>query len=276
MNPLKKAKTFSNNIFQFTDYKEFILAIEQENATAKGYRSQMAASMGVHAAFISQVLNHDKHLSLEQATKLTQFLRLDQREQRFFLFLVEYARAGTQDLKDFFLREIVEMQKLEYRLGSKKDLEPEHETVYYSQWFYAAIVTLTTIPFFRTSARISHALNLSLKQTEAALNFLTGIEFLQVIKGEYHPTSKHFHLSKNSPNIFKHHMNWRHQALKALENPSEQNFHISTCVSLSRQAVEEIRKQFVEELQRKAKTVQNASEEELWGLNIDFFNLIRK
>jgi len=49
-----------------------------------------------------QVLNGDVNFNLEQALKISEFLDHSTDEKQYFLWMVEFKRAGTQDLKNIF------------------------------------------------------------------------------------------------------------------------------------------------------------------------------
>ena len=87
------------NIFDYTDYKAFIKATEEERASLqRGFRSRLAETLECQNAYISQILNTHANFSLEQALKVTTFLQLKENETRYFMLLVDQARAATPAL----------------------------------------------------------------------------------------------------------------------------------------------------------------------------------
>ena len=55
----------------------------------------MAAALGVSTTLVSQVVNGEKHFSMENSVDLAEFMALGDRESEHFLLLVEYGRAGS-------------------------------------------------------------------------------------------------------------------------------------------------------------------------------------
>ena len=77
------------SIFTYTQYKTYLLAVEQ-SSVVKGYRSRLAEATNCQNAFVSQVLNGEVNFSLEQALKIANFLHLQGDEYQYFLWMVEY------------------------------------------------------------------------------------------------------------------------------------------------------------------------------------------
>src|SRR5689334_8383779 len=91
-------------IYRFKDYKLYLYSIEEEfNRFDRGFRARLAESLGVQSAFVSKVLNQSKvHFTLEQAMAVSKTLELNNEESAYLMWLIEWARAGTKDLKSFF------------------------------------------------------------------------------------------------------------------------------------------------------------------------------
>ena len=93
-------------VFQFDDYKKYLTHMEDlANRVQRGFKSGLAKAIGCQNAFVSQVFNTGAHLSLEQGFLVAEHLKLNTEERRHFLLLIEYNRASTKGLKDFFRRE---------------------------------------------------------------------------------------------------------------------------------------------------------------------------
>jgi uncharacterized protein (TIGR02147 family) len=269
----------NKNVFDFTDYKAFLKHVEQVRAPIqRGFRSRIAEETGCQNAFISQVLNSGAHFSLEQALKISAFLKLSEDEKQYFLWLVEYGRAGSQDLKNYFLSlmNLLREKNLEIkeRVGTALTLSVENQSTYYSQWYFAAIHVLVTIPKFRTVSAIAATLELPVGVVEKAVLFLVSCGLLAESKGELKPGPTQLHLDRGSPNIAKHHSNWRIAAINSLASENSSDIHYSTVSSLSLQDVEKLRSQLVQQIQTYVETVKKSPEETLYGFNLDFFKLL--
>jgi hypothetical protein len=89
-------------IFEFTDYKKFVLhTIESNPELGRGSVKKIAESLRVHPSLISQILKGLKDFNPEQANDVATFLGLDEEATEYFLCLVEIERAGTAKLKTF-------------------------------------------------------------------------------------------------------------------------------------------------------------------------------
>lgn len=268
------------NVFDFDDYKAFILAFEGRVAPLqRGFRTRLAEGVGCQPAFVSQVLGGSAHFSLEQALKAANHLQLPKEESKFFITLVEYGRAGDKELRAYFFEQLQEMRQarleISHSVGPKTELSPEAQATYYSHWHYAAIHILVTIPRFQIAAAISDALKIEKQAVDQILLFLLNHGLIREQKGKFLPGSTQVHLSRASPNIVRHHTNWRLSAIEHLTHSQKTDVHYSTVSSLSRKDAEEIQKRLVEMISEYVEKVRDSKEETLFGFNVDFFELIR-
>lgn len=268
-------------IMDFDDYKQFLTHLEQERSSfSRGFRSRLAEAIGCNNAYISQILNTNTHLSLEQALKLSRYFKLTNEEECYFLFLVEYARAGTPALRERFkllLNEIKDKYlDIKGRVKQQSSLSVEAQTIYYSHWYYAAVHMLVTVPGFRSIRTIAEALRLNDSIVEKVVSFLLSNGLLIEKKGDFLPGPSYLHLDRDSPNISKHHTNWRMAAINSFQNENKSDIHYSTVSTLSKKHVDAIRSRLVQEIQNYVETVSQSTEETMYCFNLDFFRLIEK
>lgn len=268
------------SIFEFNDYKAYLIALDHtKSILRKGFRSRLAQEIRCQSAFISQVLNGNANFGLEQGLKISQFLNHNSHEQQHFLWMIEYERAGSKDLKKHFLNHLTKSREknlhIQSRVSSIK-ITLESQVVYYSEWYYSAIHVLVTIPKFRTIKKISEALGLSENLTRKALQFLISAHLVREEAGEFFPdNSTQVHLSHDSPLISKSHSNWRLMAMQSLGQAHSQTLHYSTVSSLSKADVELLRRRFLQQIEDYVKIVEKSPEEELYCFNLDFFSLTK-
>lgn len=268
-------------IFDFTDYKGFLKAKEESLASfQRGFRSRMAEVLACQNAYISQILNTHANLSLEQALKLTNFLQLNEVESRYFVLLVEYARAGTVELQAFFRKDIEAVREsylnIKERVPNAKRLSLEQQSIYYSSWLYPTIHMLITIPNYRTISKIESVLKIDAHICSEIILFLITSGLVVESKGLLMPGPTQIHLSKDSPNIRQHHMNWRFAAIQSLVGKTENDVHYSTVSSLSIEDAEKLKFKFVQVIQDYVQSIGPSKEETLYNFNLDFYSLIRK
>ena len=80
-------------------------------------------------------------------------------------------------------------------------------------------------------------------------------------------------LGNDSHLIYKHHTNWRLQAVDSLEKESLTDLHYSAVLTLSSADIQKIKDLLLEQLKANLEIVKTSHEEEICVLNIDFFNL---
>lgn len=266
--------------FDFKDYKLYLQWIESQRPhKGRGFRAEMARSANCQTAYVSQVLNGQAHFSLEQGHAINKMLLHNKEEAQFFLTLIEYARAGTRDLKTYFL-ELIEEQVQKYlnlkkRFKIKEVLTEEDQSIYFSEWTYAAIHMAITIPQLQKAKTISEFLQISERKTLKVLNFLLSKGLIQETKEGYKLGTIRMHIGSDAAMINKHHTNWRMQALKALENENENELHYSSVVSLSYEDVLKIKSSLVKEIDSFNGTVKDSKEETIYCLTLDFFTLAK-
>ncbi|MGZ3744028.1 MAG: TIGR02147 family protein [Pseudobdellovibrionaceae bacterium] len=268
-------------IFEFTDYKLFLASIEEERASfQRGFRSRVAEVLGCQNAYISQILNTHANFSLEQAIKIAEFLQLDEIETRYFLLLIELARAGTSALKEFFSKDIEVLRakhlNIKERVPNAKNLTPENQSLYYSSWLYPTIHMLVTIPNYRTIPKIAAALRVEDHIISEVIWFLITSGLVVETKGHLMPGPTQIHLSKDSSHIRQHHSNWRIAAIQSLTTKNDSNIHYSTVSSLSYDDAEKLKTKLVKVIQEYVEIIQPSKEETLYNFNLDFYSLLKK
>lgn len=266
-------------IFDFKDYKKFLHAYEESHkAFERGFRSKLAEHLGCQNGYITQVLNGEAHFSLEQGMRVASFLRLSDRDKKYLLLLIEIARAGTKELRDYFENEIAgykqKFSNIKERVGKSRILSEKDQSIYYSSWHYLAIHMLTTIPGFSDAKSIAQSLRLSDSTVSQALIFLTQTGIIKEEEGVLSAGVTQVHLNRESPLIRQHHTNWRVAAIQSLTSESKTDLHYSTASTLSKADVEKLRDEMLKLIEKYVEVVKPSKEEAMYGFNLDFYNLI--
>lgn len=267
------------NVFDFDDYKAFLKSVEEQRSSIqRGFRSRLAEVLSCQNAYVSQILNSGANFSLEQGLKLADFLQLNEEESRYFLQLIEYARAGTAELKRYFKREFGALKQkhlnLKDRVPKEKELTPESQSLYYSNFIYPIVHMMVTIPEYRSVSIIAAALRVSEKEIQDAVLFLISTDLIIEKGGELRPGPTLLHLGKDSPHIRQHHTNWRISAIQSLGRLHDDGIHYSTVSSLSKQDAEKLKTKFVTLIKEYVETVGPSREETVYNFNLDFYSLI--
>lgn len=267
-----------SRVFEFTQYKQYLRSsFETLAKTRKGVRSRFAEALKCRSGYVTQVLNGDAHLSLEQACFANEFLGHSEDEASFFLLLVTYARAGTQELRKAMKRQIDKAREhqlnMKNRFSVERQMSEQEQAVIYGSWHFLAILTLLTVPGYQVKERIAEKLTLPARKVSEALRFLEEAGFVTSKAGMYVPGVKRTHLPKDSPLITTHHLNWRLKGLQAIENPLDQNLHYSSVVSLSEADSAIVKNRMIQAIEEIAGVIGPSKEEKVYSLCMDFFEI---
>jgi uncharacterized protein (TIGR02147 family) len=271
-------RAMEHSIFAYEDYKTFLLdRIDSWPGGGRGVRRLMAEAMGCQVAYVSHILVNDRHLSIEQAEALTRFLALRMDEAEYFVLLVEYNRAGTHELRQFFRRQLKQRreqnQKLKNRVVTKGEVSPVDQAQYYSSWHYQAVRMLLSIPGYRSPAAIAGKLQIDVERVNEILSFLLDRGLIAESAGQYRITSKTLHLGDDSPLISKLHANWRIKTLQKLDRRNAEDLHYSSVVSLSHSDFAKVREILVKAMLSSHKVIGPSAEERLCVFALDFYEL---
>lgn len=269
------------NVFDHDDYKTFLQEACGGTQRRTGLKSELARAMNCQPTYISQIFRGKAHLSLEQAEAVSRFFEFTREERRYFMLLVQCERAGTASLKRLFEEDLRELREkrltLTERLGRHDSLAEVDQSLYYSSWHYAAVHIALTIPGLRSPAALAQFFNAPEAKIREVIDFLlrTGLAELNE-QGELTTGTKSIRLGNDSPNILRHHTNWRLYAIESLEREASSDLHYSAVVSLSYRDALQVKDRLLEHLKEILTTIKASAEEELCVLNIDFFNANRR
>jgi uncharacterized protein (TIGR02147 family) len=268
-------------LFGLDSYIEFIKAkIRSFPHAGHGQKGKIAKAIGCHPTYITQVLQGRAHLSPEQGESLSRYFNLSIEEKRFFMLLLLRDRAGTRSLKEFYFEQmratIADRQILKNRLEFKKTVSKVDQATYYSVWYYAAIHSLLSIPKFQTPSAISEHLGLSSTVVSRTLEFLVKAGLATQENGTFRTSTVHMHLGNDSAMISKHHVNWRMECMKALDQETPDELHYSSIATLAVKDLPKIRAILVHAIEEARTVIRDSPEEELYCYCLDLFQVTRK
>lgn len=265
------------DLFNFLDYQAYLSQALPTQGENRGARVKLAQALNVQKGFISAVLHGDSHFNLEQAIRVTRFLAHTEKENEYFLLLVQYARAGSEELKKHFKKKIEEIlikrREVRERISSKTDLSEADQTVYYSTWHHAAVHLCLMISKLQTPESMARYLGLQVEAVSRVLEFLVKTGLAKHTGHGFSAGPTRIHLPSNSPLVAKHHTNWRIQAIQALDRPKPRNLHYSLVMSISEDAAEKIRTILLEMIQKTEPVLKQAQDEAIYALSLDLFDL---
>lgn len=266
------------NIFDFVDYKKFLAAIFKHNSNIRGLYKLMANASNCQPSYLSQVMRKGSKIQLtpDQAMGVSQFLLLAPKERDFFLLLVDYERASSQDLKKLLLSKIKSIQKNSLDIGNileRPKLEDQEALVkFYSSWIYSYIHILTSIPEFQSTDSISKKINLPIETTLRLLSDLENMQLVTRDNAAWKHSGKQLHIDAKSTLVGNHHNNWRQQALlDAQLNNSLETVHFSGVYSISKSDYSKIKSQLLECLKNINDSALSSGTEEVIVFCCDLF-----
>ena len=267
----------SKNLFEYTDYRAYLIDALPTHGDARGARTKLALELGVQKGFISSILHGNAELSLEQAYRTSLFLSHTEEERDFYLLLVQKDRAGSKDLQAHFEKKIKTIsnkrREIKERIQVKASLSESDQLTYYSSWHYTAIHMCLRVPNTQSLHSIANYLNLPARRVSEVLEFFVKTGMAEQ-KGETFlvgPTR--IHLASDSPLVSKHHTNWRMQAISALDRKNKNDLHYSAIYSISPSAAEKIREKLLNLIQELEPVIRDAKDEGVYTLCFDLFNL---
>ena len=265
------------DIFEYNEYKNFLRDwVKEHPRGGRGQLRKMAAEVNVSTTLLSQVLNGDKHLSLETAAEVADYIGLSGPELEYFILMIEHERAGAFKLRNILEKKLQREQslglQLKYKRRTQKELTDAEKMTFYSSWIYSGIRLLSAIPQFSTSEAISTKLHLPLSQVNQIVDFLvsTGLCTRQGSKISY--GTQFTHVEKDSPFVIKHHQNWRLKGFQKMELRREEDFFHTHSMALSKEAAEKIQQLLPRFIEQVISLAGPSSSEVVRCLSIDYFD----
>jgi uncharacterized protein (TIGR02147 family) len=273
-----KNKSMSKNVFDFDDYKLFILeSIDEMPARGRGAKTALANAMGCQAAYLSQVLGGSAQLSSEQALASAQFFKLSAEETEIFVNLVNIARAGNGNLRNFYdrilTRQKLHAKRLKQKLNLPRSISKFDQAIYYGSWHYSAVHMAILVSRLQTLEALHEALGIPMRKLQSVLTELVKMGILEQNGIQFRSGKTAVHLDKDSDFIRRHHENWRLRAISSMDEIQPQDLHYSGVITCSKADLARVKDLLETALNQSISTVLASKEETVSALNIDLFSL---
>lgn len=265
------------SVFEFDDYKKYLkVRIAQMPKGGRGELQRISQYLRIHSTRFSHVFHGNEDLTLEQGIGLTRYFGLNELEADYFMVLLQLAKAGSEDLRQFFLQKKKQIQsratQLVERLPTERKLTESEKAIFYSNWFYSAIRLACSLSIEATVDTLSERFSISREKVNDALEFLlsTGL-CVRTADGQLKSGPKSTHLEARSPLVSRLHANWR---IKAMErhpvlNPDE--LALTSPMSIEEKDLPAIREVLIQAIERATAYADTKKADSLYCLNMDLF-----
>mgnify|MGYP001546860047 CR=1 FL=1 len=263
------------NIFEYRDYKEILNTILANPDAPRGYQGKLAIVAKCQKSFMSQVVKGEVQLNLDQAARLTRHFKWSEEETDYFLTLVEYARAGSKELRQILDRRISTMQTSRFR--PRKTYEdtyiiPEADrAAFYNNWYVSGVYMMIGVE--SRPQEMARRLRISEQRVADSLQTLKDIGLVEERRGKLQKTKTSLWLN-DSPFISNFRNAWRNYGQLHMPMAGDDEIFYSSLFTVSEQTLLEYYREISKCIAAlKEKSVDKMPETELCCVNIDFFKI---
>ena len=236
-------------IYGYSDYRAYLkwaLSAEQQG---RGASVKLAEHLNCQPSFVSQVLSGRSDFSLEHAFRINRFLKHTPEQSQFFMILVQAGKAGSSELKYFFLDQLERMRRENLQVAKvikKVDLDEANIMRYYSNWNCVAVHLLVSISEYQTAASLRDKLAISERELEDVLTFLEGARLIKTVGQKITTGEQHIHVRRTSPYAFFASQQVRLHALEKLDMRNDKGLHFGTHFTISKKGLAVIRQKVLD------------------------------
>lgn len=262
------------NIYEYLDYLRFIHDFSESLPNkGRGFRKLMATKLDCQMSFITHVLNGEKDFSVEQLFKLCELFNLNKEERDYFINLHAYNRAGTSDLKKYYLSKLEEQKEqyylLQQRLTESQVLSVVDQTIYYSDWLYSAVHMAATVPELQNITKLKEHFHLDSDSLMKVVDFLAKKGLIKFDGQTLTPGHTNIFIQKRSPILDQYHRSWRIKLMQNLKDQTASDVHYTLCFTAAEIDFPLIRQTVVKAIEECMKIIEPAKEEKIGVLCID-------
>jgi plasmid maintenance system antidote protein VapI len=243
----------------------------------RGQYRILADFLHTSPTIITQVFRGDRELTAEQATLLCKYFGLTKMETRYLILLVNLARASSHHYRTLLHEELIEIRSHAKQVGQRVprhiELTEDAKAILYSNWYYLAAWSLVAIGGFDSAKAVSERLKIPIKKASDALGFLKKHGLVIEKNGKLLVGPTHLHLDSDSPQIPRHHQNWRLRAFQKYESSNDDHVFYTAPVTLSRKDANILREKCLKFIEEAVAVVTPSPSETLHCLCLDWFEV---
>ncbi len=268
------------NIYEFTDYKDFISAyVVALPGKGRGEYGRLAKAANISSTLVSQVFNGDRELTLEQSFLIAEYLNLNNDESDYFELLVLFRRSGIKKQQDLYFKKINSISKKNKSFKAvvkpkSLELSPSEEMIYHTEWIHSAVRLLSEVKTYQTIEGLARKLKVEAPQVRQSAEFLKNVGLVEYVNGKVRGLKSNLHLEKASPLTYLRQLTWRMKALENFQRKNPDDYTFNALVTLEERQIEKIKDILKEGVVKIGTQVEKTKKpEEMMCLNIDFFRV---
>lgn len=131
------------SIFEYLDYRDFLKDYYNHHKKDSFFSFRyIEAKTGINASLYAKILNKQRHISTAKVPYLTNFLKMEKRESKYFHTLVQFNKAKNNDETKLYFEKLLSFRDSPATLLEKDKYD------YFTNWYNAPIRDLIKImPF---------------------------------------------------------------------------------------------------------------------------------
>lgn len=274
-------RLLSMEIFDFENYREYLLWRVGGEGSRTGIRQQIAKALRIHSTFVSHVLSGKADFSAEQIEDINEFFGHTVLEADYLHLLVSHARAGSQKLKLRFEKQIKALLVSQKAIGKQlqaDQVSEEQARKYYSKILYSLVHMGAPLSKYSPDLQqLAIATQSTPTEVREAIEFLLASGLLnKQQKGhltEFRLGQQHVHISRDSAWFKDNHSNYRMFAIQQFTRSLDTDLHFSSAFSATQEDFEKIKDLQKKVLKKQVEVIKAAKEEELFIFNFDLMQL---
>jgi len=264
------------SVFSYIDYRKFLEDYynwrkKVDNKFSYRYFAKKAGFS--NPTYYIDIVKGKKNLSDNAIEKFIKGLGLDEREAKFFKYLVKYNQAKTEEEKESYYKKLIS-----FKLENREDYVKLRYIKYYEKWYIPVVREIIAVkPFKKNEVKKIASLirpKISTKEVHYAIKILLNLSLIEEINGYYYAKPL-----KIEPDKFLYHQirilhkEWIDHGKWAVENLDKDKRHVSSLIlALTEDEYKKII-EYIEELRNIVKNYSLNSKKEglkLYQLNIQF------
>lgn len=268
------------DIYAFYDYREYLSALFNYHKAVNPVFSHRY--IVIKAGFkspnsLKNVINGERHISIEGAERFATAFKMEPKERTFFIMMVKFNTAKSQEDKEGYFAELLRMRKATLPANLK-----DQQLDIMSAWWHVAVREMTALPDFKNSSLwVSRVLIPAIKHKDAveSLRLLKKLGFIEKKHNRWQPVEQTIKSDSEVSHVYasRFHREMIQLGMDAISRfPHLLREISSTTLRLSGNDIPRVKKllqNFRRQLLDFAATSENA--DQVYQLNFQFFPLVK-